>query len=174
MAFPIGFAMRKALSVLRTDTYSLVSLIAASPLYLYSQLPAGALVMQTMSRTPRISGHAEAAILLTSRFHLPKLSQSCQEFMHNCMNSLGAVSLVKKPWSGRFAGNTDPQSKRSRNQSPLIIGFSSKISAARWRMRACLRRVGLITVEECQQIVHALSDIEAEIENGYVTVKTGA
>jgi argininosuccinate lyase len=79
--------------------------------------------------------------------------------------------LAKKPWSGRFAGNTDPQIETF-TQS---ISFDCRLfrqdirgSVAHAHM---LARVGLITGEECQQIVQCLSYIEAEIENGLLRLR---
>ena len=51
----------------------------------------------------------------------------------------------------------------SRNLSPLIVVFSSTTSKDLPRTRM-LSRVGLLTPEECQQIVLGLSEIQAEIE----------
>ncbi len=54
-------------------------------------------------------------------------------------------------------------SNSSRNRSPLIVGFSSTTSGPRSRAEM-LAHVGLITGDECQQIVRGLTDIRAEIE----------
>ena len=57
-------------------------------------------------------------------------------------------------------------SKSSRNRSPLIVGSSSTTSGARSRTPRCSRHVGLLTPDECQQIVRGLTEIRAEIEAG--------
>ena len=74
--------------------------------------------------------------------------------------------MAKKLWGGRFAGDTDPQVETF-TQS---ISFDYRLFKQDIRgsiAHACmLARVGLITGEECQQIVQCLSHIEAEIETG--------
>ncbi len=74
--------------------------------------------------------------------------------------------MTKKPWGGRFVGKTDTRVE-SFTQS---ISFDHRLfkqdirgSLAHARM---LERVGLLTPEECQQLVHGLSQIETEIESG--------
>ena len=54
----------------------------------------------------------------------------------------------------------------SRNRSPLIVGFSSTTSRGPIAHARMLAQVGLLTPEECQQIVLGLSEIQAEIEAG--------
>ena len=71
--------------------------------------------------------------------------------------NLGAVGSAPKPTAA---------SKSSRNRSPLIVGSSSTTSRARSRTREMLAHVGLLTPDECQQIVRGLSEIQAEIEAG--------
>jgi argininosuccinate lyase len=80
--------------------------------------------------------------------------------------------LAKKLWGGRFAENTDPQVETFTES----ISFDYRLfrqdirgSVAHAHM---LARVGLITGEECQQIVQCLSQIEAEIENGSLELRT--
>ena len=72
--------------------------------------------------------------------------------------------MVQKAWGGRFAADTD----RRVEQFTESISFDRRLfkhdiqgSAAHARM---LSRVGLLTPEECQQIVLGLSEIQAEIE----------
>jgi argininosuccinate lyase len=76
------------------------------------------------------------------------------------------LSLTKKPWSGRFGGNTDSRIETFTES----ISFDHRLfkqdirgSIAHARM---LARVGLMTANECRLIVHALSSIAAEIEDG--------
>jgi argininosuccinate lyase len=82
-----------------------------------------------------------------------------------------SLSLAKKPWSGRFAGNTDARVEAF----TASISFDNRLfkqdirgSIAHARM---LARVGLVTSDECQQIVRSLSDTEAKIEDGSFTFK---
>jgi argininosuccinate lyase len=79
---------------------------------------------------------------------------------------MGVLSLTKKPWGGRFAGNTDSRVE----MFTASISFDCRLfkqdirgSTAHARM---LAYVGLMTPNECQQVVHSLSDIEAKIEDG--------
>ena len=74
--------------------------------------------------------------------------------------------MVQKAWGGRFAAGTD----RRVEQFTESISFDRRLfkhdiqgSVAHARM---LFRVGLLTPEECQQIVLGLSEIQAEIERG--------
>jgi argininosuccinate lyase len=79
--------------------------------------------------------------------------------------------LAKKLWSGRFAGNTDPRV----DTFTQSISFDCRLfkqdirgSVAHAHMLAL---VGLLTGDECQQIVQSLSQIEAEIENGSLPLR---
>ncbi|MGZ3335358.1 MAG: argininosuccinate lyase [Isosphaeraceae bacterium] len=72
--------------------------------------------------------------------------------------------MVQKAWGGRFAAGTDHRVE----QFTESISFDRRLfkhdiqgSVAHARM---LSRVGLLTPEECQQIVLGLSEIQAEIE----------
>ena len=74
--------------------------------------------------------------------------------------------MASKPWYGRFGGQTD----RRAEEFTQSISFDHRLfkqdirgSTAHARM---LARVGLLTTDECQQIVRTLSEIEAEIESG--------
>jgi argininosuccinate lyase len=81
------------------------------------------------------------------------------------------VGLAKKLWSGRFAGNTDPQIEtftQSISFDHRLFKQDIRGSVAHAHM---LAKVGLITGEECQQIVQCLSHIEAEIENGSLQLR---
>jgi len=74
--------------------------------------------------------------------------------------------VASKPWGGRFGTGTD----RRVEQFTESISFDRRLfeqdvrgSIAHARM---LAHVGLITTDECQQIVRGLSEIRAEIEAG--------
>lgn len=74
--------------------------------------------------------------------------------------------MASKPWAGRFSEGTD----RRVEEFTESISFDSRLfehdvqgSVAHAQM---LASVGLITNEECGQIVHGLSDIRAEIQAG--------
>ena len=74
--------------------------------------------------------------------------------------------MVAKAWGGRFGAETDRRVERFTES----ISFDHRLfkhdiqgSEAHARM---LEKVGLITHEECQQIVLGLSQIQAEIESG--------
>ena len=76
------------------------------------------------------------------------------------------LSLTKKLWGGRFVGNTDSRIETFTES----ISFDHRLfkqdiqgSIAHVRM---LVHVGLMTSGECRLIVHSLTDIEAEIEDG--------
>jgi argininosuccinate lyase len=73
--------------------------------------------------------------------------------------------VASKPWSGRFAASTD----RRVEEFTQSISFDHRLfkqdiqgSTAHANM---LNQVGLLTSAECQQIVRALSEIQADIEN---------
>ncbi|MCC7424881.1 MAG: argininosuccinate lyase [Planctomycetaceae bacterium] len=79
---------------------------------------------------------------------------------------------MSKAWSGRFSQATDPRVE----QFTESISFDARLarvdvqgSQAHARM---LAKVGLLTADECEQIVSGLSDILAEIERGEMTWKT--
>jgi argininosuccinate lyase len=72
--------------------------------------------------------------------------------------------VANKPWGGRFEGRTD----RRVEQFTESISFDRRLfehdiqgSVAHARM---LAQVGLLSPDECQKIVHGLSEIKAEIE----------
>ena len=74
--------------------------------------------------------------------------------------------MASKPWGGRFGAGTD----RRVEQFTESISFDRRLfehdiqgSTAHARM---LAHVGLLTADECQQIVRGLSEIRAEIESG--------
>jgi argininosuccinate lyase len=78
----------------------------------------------------------------------------------------GELCVAEKPWGGRFNARTD----RRVEQFTESISFDRRLfkqdirgSQAHARM---LASSGLISGEECQQIVLGLSDIEAKIEAG--------
>ena len=75
--------------------------------------------------------------------------------------------MAGKPWGGRFAGQNRPP-RRGVHRIDLLrsSGSSSKISGVRSPTRGCSQRVGLLTVDECQQIERGLLEIQAEIEAG--------
>ena len=74
--------------------------------------------------------------------------------------------MAQKAWGGRFVAGTDRRVERFTES----ISFDRRLfkhdiqgSVAHARM---LEKVGLLTTEECQQIVLGLSEIQAEIERG--------
>jgi argininosuccinate lyase len=74
--------------------------------------------------------------------------------------------VSRKPWSGRFGTDSD----RRAEEFTESISFDNRLfkhdieaSIAHAHM---LAHVGLLTTDECQQIVRTLSEIEAEIESG--------
>jgi argininosuccinate lyase len=76
------------------------------------------------------------------------------------------MRVASKPWGGRFGDKTD----RRVEQFTESISFDRRLfehdiqgSIAHARM---LSHVGLLTLDECQQIVRGLSEIRAEIESG--------
>jgi argininosuccinate lyase len=79
--------------------------------------------------------------------------------------------VAKKPWGGRFGENTD----RRVEEFTESISFDCRLfehdirgSVAHAEM---LAGVGLITGEECQQIVRGLSEIRAEFASGQFTFR---
>ena len=74
--------------------------------------------------------------------------------------------MASKPWHGRFHGQTD----RRAEQFTESISFDHRLFKQDIRGSSVhahmLARVGLLTSNECQQIVRTLSAIEAEIESG--------
>jgi argininosuccinate lyase len=76
------------------------------------------------------------------------------------------MGVAGKPWSGRFGEQTDRR----------VEGFTESISFDRRLFKQdiqgsiahtrMLGHVGLLSAEECQQIVRSLSEIQAEIEEG--------
>ena len=85
--------------------------------------------------------------------------------MHEIKADLGVRTVASKPWSGRFAGKTD----RRVEEFTQSISFDRRLfkqdiqgSIAHANM---LAKVGLLKGAECQQIVQALLEIQAEIEN---------
>jgi argininosuccinate lyase len=87
-------------------------------------------------------------------------------FMHDATSRVGATIVASKPWGGRFGASTD----RRIEAFTESISFDSRLfkqdiqgSIAHARM---LATVGLLTDDECQQVVRALLEIQARIENG--------
>jgi argininosuccinate lyase len=85
--------------------------------------------------------------------------------MQTTTSDLGAPGVAAKPWSGRFRAKTD----RRVEEFTESISFDHRLfkqdvlaSSAHARM---LERIGLLTQDECQQIVRVLSEIQADIEN---------
>jgi argininosuccinate lyase len=73
--------------------------------------------------------------------------------------------MAIKPWSGRFTGKTDRRVEeftQSISFDHRLFKQDIKASIAHANM---LTQVGLLTLNECQQIVQNLSEIQAEIEN---------
>jgi argininosuccinate lyase len=86
--------------------------------------------------------------------------------MHKPSPNRGALRVDTKPWGGRFRERTDWRAEEFTES----ISFDQRLfredihgSIAHARM---LARIGVLTANECQQIVRALSEIEAEIESG--------
>ena len=72
--------------------------------------------------------------------------------------------MSTKPWSGRFQGGTDHRVERfteSISFDRRLFEHDIRGSVAHSRM---LQHVGLITEQECAQIVQGLQEIQAEIE----------
>jgi argininosuccinate lyase len=73
--------------------------------------------------------------------------------------------VVAKPWSGRFAEETDLRVERFTESISLDHRlFKQDILASRAHARM-LAHVGLLTSNECQEIVRVLSEIQADIED---------
>ncbi len=71
-----------------------------------------------------------------------------------------------KAWGGRFAGKTDPLLERfsaSIDFDQALYRQDIRGSKAQAQM---LARIGVVSDEECSQIVRGLSEIEKEIDNG--------
>ena len=77
-----------------------------------------------------------------------------------------AKSENKKPWGGRFSAPTDTfveQFTQSVSFDQQLAHYDIMGSIA----HACmLKQAGVLTEDECNQIVHGLEDIEEDIENG--------
>ena len=74
--------------------------------------------------------------------------------------------MASKPWNGRFGTHID----RRVEEFTESISFDHRLFKQDVQCsitHACmLARIGLLTTDECQQIVRTLSDIEAEIASG--------
>jgi argininosuccinate lyase len=82
------------------------------------------------------------------------------------MRVCGALDVSIKPWSGRFCDKTDDRVERFSESISLdrrLFKQDIRGSIAHARM---LAHTGLLTTDECQQIVRALSEIQATIEAG--------
>jgi len=84
----------------------------------------------------------------------------------------GYLTVPDKPWGGRFAEPTD----RRVEQFTESISFDRRLyahdiaaSIAHARM---LAEVGLLTADECQQIVQCLDQIRQEVEQGRFAFST--
>ncbi len=77
-----------------------------------------------------------------------------------------------KAWGGRFSQATDPRVERFTES----ISFDARLAAVDVRGSQAharmLAHVGLISAEECEQIVQGLAEILAEIERGAMAWKT--
>jgi argininosuccinate lyase len=74
--------------------------------------------------------------------------------------------VQQKAWAGRFSAETDPRVDRfteSISFDHRLFKHDLRASAAHARM---LAQTGLLTPDECQQIVLRLSEIQADIERG--------
>ena len=76
--------------------------------------------------------------------------------------------MASKPWGGRFGAKTDRRVERfteSISFDRRLFEHDIRGSIAHAEM---LAHVGLLTADECQQIVRGLSEIRAEIEAGAI------
>jgi argininosuccinate lyase len=97
---------------------------------------------------------------------LPKLSQRMPNGYAWVGVSLGVAGMSTKPWSGRFRSKTDRHIEEFTESISIdrrLFKQDIQGSIAHARMLAC---IGLVTPEECQQIVRTLSEIQARIETG--------
>jgi argininosuccinate lyase len=97
---------------------------------------------------------------------MPRLVRSYAKNLRMIDTRAEQQRVAKKPWGGRFGEKTD----RRVEQFTESISFDRRLfehdirgSIAHAEM---LSHVGLITSQECQQIVRGLSEIRAEIEEG--------
>jgi argininosuccinate lyase len=79
---------------------------------------------------------------------------------------MGAITLVKKLWSGRFASQTNIRVEMFTQSISCDYRLFKQDIQASIAHAYMLAKVSLITSEECQQIVRTLSGIEAEIQSG--------
>ena len=104
------------------------------------------------------------------------IDSSLQLPLHSNRGSLppykGYLTVPDKPWGGRFAEPTD----RRVEQFTESISFDRRLyahdiaaSIAHARM---LAEVGLLTADECQQIVQCLDQIRQEVEQGRFAFST--
>jgi argininosuccinate lyase len=71
-----------------------------------------------------------------------------------------------KPWGGRFTERTDPRAEVFTESISFDHRlFRQDVQASKIHARM-LERIGLLSTDECQQIVRGLTEIEAEIEDG--------
>jgi argininosuccinate lyase len=89
----------------------------------------------------------------------------CQELAHKTTGK-ETRRVAGKPWDGRFEAGTD----RRVEEFTESISFDRRLFEHDIRgsiaQVAMLARVGLVSAEECQQIVRVLSEIQAEIAAG--------
>jgi len=74
--------------------------------------------------------------------------------------------VAEKPWGGRFTERTDQRVERfteSISFDRRLFEHDIRASSAHVRM---LARVGVLTAEECEQIMQALAEIQADIAEG--------
>ena len=85
---------------------------------------------------------------------------------------MGEVVLAKKPWGGVFDGATDPRVEKfteSVSFDHRLYAQDVRGSTAHARM---LASTGVLTEEECQQIIAGLEEIAGEIESGTFAFRT--
>ena len=86
--------------------------------------------------------------------------------IHNLDKKRKGRSLTRKPWGGRFVGQTDARVEaftQSISFDNRLFKQDIQASIAHAQM---LERVGLISSDECRQLVEGLSQIGKDIEAG--------
>ena len=73
--------------------------------------------------------------------------------------------MPAKPWSGRFQEKTDQRVEEFTESISFDHRLFKQDILASSVHAYMLERIGLLTHDECQQIVRVLSEIQADIEN---------
>lgn len=108
----------------------------------------------------------KTSVVLTVRARLPKIGLLIAKDLRTFVRIRGRKSVGSKAWGGRFGEKTDRRVERfteSISFDRRLFEHDIRASVAHAEM---LAHVGLITSDECQQIVRGLSEIRAEIEAG--------